>query len=234
MMRSSDGAGAMVPWTANLAKGDHGSEIMQRAEEVRTAFRDLSTLVLSTQDRLGEIAERGFFGRMFANNTRDLALAMQDVVKMQAVTVQLVRVALAANARSLTMTQMVHAELESFRQTVSGAVVTQSGQADRLLQVQGTVDQMLLLAEQQMRMHEERERASQEIAHMRRLMADREAVHSKQAQELSRLRNAMELAAPQLMGVRPMTTTRVIALATAVGLAMSVLVLAIYTSMGVR
>ncbi|MEZ4405298.1 MAG: hypothetical protein R3A52_02225 [Polyangiales bacterium] len=224
----------MVPWESNLAKRPQGVEIMQRAEEVRTAFRDLSSLVCSTQDRLGEIAHRGFFGRMFANNTRDLALAMQDVVKMQAVTVQLVRVALAANARSLAMTQMIHSELEAFRQTVGGAIETQSGQADRLLQVQGTVDQMLLLAEQQMLMHEERERSSQEIERLRRTMTQRESVHDQQAKELARLRRAMELAAPQLMGVRPMTTAKVLALASAVGIAASVLVLEVYIAVGVR
>ncbi|MDP3277122.1 MAG: hypothetical protein Q8Q09_18160 [Deltaproteobacteria bacterium] len=196
---------------------------MQQVDGVRTAFRDLSSLVLSTEVRLRKIAERGFVGRMLANNTRDLAEAMLDVVKMQSWTVQLVRIALTANANNLAMTMVIHSELQTLSSALGVAVLSQSGQADQLSQVQGTVEQMLFLTEQQWLANEERERQEARILALQSSLARERAELERQGREVTRVREALEVAAPHLMGIRAMTLAKVIGVATLIAIGISFL-----------
>lgn len=119
------------------------------AEGLRSHVGELAVLFDSTSARLDEIANRGFFGRMFSNTTRDLALAVSDVVKLQQYTVALVLAALELHAHNADMLDVLRDELGKVHGGLGTAASRDKEHAEGILTIRRTVGHMVAVVERQ-------------------------------------------------------------------------------------
>lgn len=119
------------------------------ADGLRANVRELCGLFDSTSARLDEIANRGFFGRVFSNTSRDLALAVSDVVKLQQYTVALVLAALELHADNADMLDILRDELDAVHGGLGHAVSRDREHAEGILAIRRTVGHMVAVVERQ-------------------------------------------------------------------------------------
>ncbi len=102
-------------------------------------IRELGELATATDAKLGEIANRGFWMRLFSNNTRDLALAMRDIVQLNQYTIALVMAGLEIHAGNLAMLYTLCDELDSLNASLGRNAIVSTGQAEGLVQLRATI-----------------------------------------------------------------------------------------------
>jgi hypothetical protein len=135
---------------AALIMRDELAPHLATEDGIRKQVRELGALMTNTQARLDEIANRGFFDRVFANTGKDLALAMSDVVRMQQYTVALVLAALELHAHNIDALNVMRGELDALSGGLGHAARSQKENASGLLQVRETVGHMVHVIERQM------------------------------------------------------------------------------------
>lgn len=119
-------------------------------DDIRLRVRELGELLTGTEGRLQEIAGRGFWARTFANNSRDIALAVNDVVKMQQYTVALVLASLNIHANNLGTLEVMREELAALHGGLGHTAKTAHAQAENIVMVRSTIGQMVAVVDRQM------------------------------------------------------------------------------------
>ena len=118
--------------------------------KIRESLQEFSQLVVSTQDRLDSIANRGFWKRLVSNNTRDLAHAMGDIVTIQQMTLAFVMALITVNQDNVKMLSTIRDELTEVRSDLGYQTMAVSGQQSQILAFQATLDQAVTAVEFQM------------------------------------------------------------------------------------
>ena len=119
-------------------------------DAIQQRIRDVGGLLTGTEARLAEISARGFWKRAFANNSKDLALAIGDVVQIQQFTVALVLAALDVHAGNLAVIEAMRQELDTLHGGLGRAANTSSSQAEGLLHVRSTIGHMVAVVDRQL------------------------------------------------------------------------------------
>ena len=139
-----------------------GAEAVNIADDplaIREQLDCFAELVVTTQESLDEIANRGFLERLFSNNTRDLALAMNDIVTIQQMTLAFVIALVQVNHLNLQMLEIIRDELDDVRQEVGLFGTDLDGHQAQLLAFQSTLGQAMLSVEQQIQRVRDRDAA---------------------------------------------------------------------------
>jgi hypothetical protein len=112
-------------------------------DQLQQQIRELGELLTATDGKLNEIANRGFWRRTFSNNTRDLALAMRDIVKLQQYTVALVMAGLEIHANNLAMLHVMRLELEALHAGLGKSSGAHHAHAEGLVHVRNTIGHLV-------------------------------------------------------------------------------------------
>lgn len=83
---------------------------------IQTRFQTIVDLIVKTSNEIEEIKNRGFFDRVFRNNIRDLAVAMQNVVQIQQQTLAFVTALIELHAKNVRMLEFLRTQVYETRE----------------------------------------------------------------------------------------------------------------------
>lgn len=123
------------------------SAIAHDRDAIRATFAALPKLVLATQQELNEIKNRGFWDRLFKNNTRDLATAMEKIVEVQQATLMFVTMLISLHEENIGWLRFLREEIDRVRTDLRTVASTTEEVNKASNAVQRTLDQALDIVE---------------------------------------------------------------------------------------
>lgn len=158
-----------VPTVSDLLVTRVRTELVREvatADGIRAKMEELRGLITSTEVGLDELQRRGFWKRVFANNTADLANAMRGVVGIQQLTFTLVVAMLQIHARNAQMLGVVRDQMLTLHDGLGRLGSSNADHAELQVAMSGTLSQLALIVDQHIVAAEREQRAMEREAEL--------------------------------------------------------------------
>lgn len=110
---------------------------------IHSKFEIIGREIVETANEIQAIKDRGFFERATSNNTRDLAVAMQHIVRIQQHTLAFVTALIELHNRNIQMLEFLREQVDETRQQVSLCQTADDEQNETLESFGDTMDDLI-------------------------------------------------------------------------------------------
>lgn len=147
-------------------------------DALRKSIREIESLVRDADGALAELESRGWWDRLWANNTRDVARAMANVVKIQRYTLALFVAALQIHGRNMQILGVIREELSRLSTNIESVSAEVGDQAEVQLGILATLEQIALSLDHQLSMAQLEQQMQQQHQLLESRLARLEREHS--------------------------------------------------------